>query len=207
MTMIINRKKKVAISAAIAVPIAVFLVIAAMPSTITYKSAQFGDTSLEFSVSTAEKVFTGRVVSVEVKQIDQFVEIPDNPEASFLRQDLYQFVTVEVTKYLKDETGENPEQVTFYDDVTGCFDWLEKRCQVHEHAIEYETGEKALFILERIDDPANGPLDGLLTTTGFVETHKIVDDKAPSAFGNEDGKEPKNLAGLEKQIKEIDEKA
>lgn len=204
--MTITKKKKIGISAAIAVPIAVFLIIAAIPSTTTYRSAQLGDTTLEFSVNTAEKIFEGKVVNVEVKQIDQFVEVPDNPEASFLRQELYQFVTVEVTKYLKDDTGEQPQQVTFYDDVSGCFDVLEKKCQVSELAIEYKVGEKAVFIVERIEDPANGPLDGLLTTLGYVETHKIVDDKTQSEFEKSQDKQPKKLADFEKEMKDIVDK-
>src|SRR5690606_11403404 len=196
--------KKIALSAGIvAVPLVVFLIIVTIPATTTYKDAQIGDSSLEFSVETAEKILVGKVVDVEVRQIDQFIEVPDNPEASCLKQDIYQFVTVEATEYVKEETGEHPKQVTFLDDVSGCLDWLEKQCQVHELAIEYEEGENALFILERIEDPTDGPLDGLLTTLGYLQTYKISDGEVQSEFRKAQDEGPKQLADLKSEIKEI----
>lgn len=206
MKMTFNRKKKLAISAAITIPIAVFLIIAMIPTTTTYRNAQIGSTLLESQVENAEKILVGKVVNVEVKQIDQFVEVPDDPQASFWTHDIYQFVTVEATKYLKDETGEYPKQVTFIDEVTGCFDWLKKQCQVSEYAIDYKVGDRALFILKGMDDPADGPLDGQLSAFGYLRTYKIADDKAQSEYEESHGKAPKKLVDLEKEIKQEVEK-
>ena len=202
-----NKKKIMIAVAAAAVPLAVFLVYMAMPATVIYKSAQIGNPSLDFQVQTAEKIFEGTVSKVEYKQIDTArTDTPlgsSQPETTGY-QELFQVVTVDVDKYLADTTGGQPSQVQFIDVANGCLDALQKNCQVHELAIEYKVGEKGLFIVDRISDPANGPLDGLLSGGGYLRMYKITNgDKAESALEEHQGKVPRNLTDLEQAINNI----
>lgn len=199
----LNRRKKMMILAlGVAIPLIVLgAYVAFWPKTIIYSGAQLASADIDYRVAVSEKVLIGTVKSIEVKVVktNLYGNVTRGEPAVEEIETLYQFVTVDVDKYLVDKTGIYPAQVTFRDNVNGCFDLFEKKCQQHENAIEYKVGEKVLVMLANVD--------GDLSSAGYVSTYKIANDgKVQNKYSEDRGEPAKKLVDIEQEVQQAIER-
>lgn len=200
----LNQKKKATIiGLGVAIPLVIFAAtVFALPKTVTYTGSQLiSPENIEYRAEVSEKILIGTVTNVEVKPVTSYLygNVTRGEPAVQEMQDLYQFVTVKVERYLVDKTGAFPQQVTFRDYVSGCYDVLEKNCVVAENSIEYKVGEKVLVMLANVE--------GDLSSLGYVSTYKLTSEgKFQNQYSIDEGIPAKSLVDIEQTVKQAVEK-
>lgn len=110
--------------------------------------------------------FTGESVDYS-EDLDKYPILPNGDFLTGPEKHIpYNYVTVQVTEWFKDSTGQYADQVVIRDDVTGAAGkiggepvWFEDT-----YAVGYFTGEKAIFFVDIID--------GELDTDGAVQVFR-----------------------------------
>jgi|SRR5581483_11677618 len=151
----------------------------------------------------AEKIVIGKVLSVETKIVDESFTSTNTYTGEPLYNDIktpYQFVTIQVEKYLKDSTGTQPKQITFRDFGAGVAFVDGKKVFIEsEDQTGYPIGERALFFIENVD--------GNLQSQGTIYKFGIKDDgTVQSTYWEKSGKAPEDMAKFQTEIQDIVQK-
>ncbi|MEO9296222.1 MAG: hypothetical protein ABI347_11575 [Nitrososphaera sp.] len=170
---------------------------------IQSRGYQYQPWNATWATSHSEKIVIGKVLSVETKIVDESFTSTNTYTGEPLYNDIktpYQFITIQVEKYLKDDTGSYPKQITFRDFGSGvAFVEGKKMFIESEDQTGYPTGERALFFIERVD--------GNLQSQGAIYKFVIKNDGAvQSTYWEKSGRTPEDLAKFQSEIQEIVQK-
>lgn len=202
-----KRRNNIIAIAGIAVAAVIIAAVAAYAFTplgaevVVTSGSQFVPWNVEWYTTHSEKVAIGRIVSVEVRQVDESVTSNNTQTGETIVNEVkkpYQFVTIAVEKYLKDAKGDNPQQLTFRDYASGIGVVDGKKALIEtEVNVEYKIGERAVFFIDRVN--------GDLFSNGVVSKLTISEAKgtAQSIYMEKAGIAPTAVSKLEADVRSV----
>ncbi|HEX7033866.1 MAG TPA: hypothetical protein VF172_12780 [Nitrososphaera sp.] len=167
---------------------------------------QISAPSLEQQIRYSDAVVYGTVLSAELHPVyyyDQFGEF---------RTDLRYTVTVFADRYIMDKTGEGTKIITFEEYGFGCaYPFRSEVYADNWYAVEHKKGEKAIFFVDKLDEPVLDWVEGSWHSFALFDKYAIVgedeDDEKNKLVQNKynarNGRGPMTVAQLEAEISEI----
>lgn len=184
-----------------------FVIFFALFSTIPIKCGapglQLAPLPEETRIGIADMIVYGTVLSAELEPV-YYMEFGE------LRTNLRYVVTILAEDYLKDTTGKQSAIITFREDGFGCaYLFSSEVYNDNPYAVEHTRGEKAIFLISKLDTPHLGEIEGGWYAFSLFDKYALVgeDDNGNNLVQNKwnarQGEKPVPITQLESKISSV----
>jgi hypothetical protein len=138
----------------------------------------------EAQVEVQDIVVLATVESVETKLVDESTSgragtydeelekyVPYGEEIFEEEHVPYQFITLKIDEYIKDETDNFADTLTIRDKANGVGSWKNMKVNYHsDEVVDYNVGEQSIFVVGKNTD------EDYLYVTGYIAKYDILDN-------------------------------